>query len=454
MRDFTSGGIAKQLLWFSLPMLIGSLFQQAYSMADAVVAGRLIGGNTLAAVGVAMTALNFLLAILMGLTTGASVVISQFYGAKRYDKLNATVSTSVVFLAMLSAAITLFGVMLSPRLLRLLNSPPEIFDEASAYLRILLGATIFPTFYNMYTAYLRALGDSRNPLFILIFTTTLNVALDVSFVIFFKMGVEGLALATILSQALSALLCYLYTRRFVPLLNVAKLSFDPDVFRSILKFGVPAAAQLSLVSLASLTITRLINSFGASAMAGITVSSRIDNIAIMPVSVLSMALSTFVAQNMGAGYEERAKKGFHTSLLIMVGLAVCTTGFLVVFGPRLILLFLDSREAGTAGILRVGSGYLSIMSMFYFLFAFMFAFNGFFRGAGDAVIAMVFPVVSLTLRAVTAHLLVGLAGMGPEALAWSIPVGWGVTSLASFAYYKKRLWAGKAITAVGADTGS
>jgi putative MATE family efflux protein len=445
LNDFTQGNITKQLLKFAVPMLIGNIFQQLYSMVDAIVVGQYVGGGALAAVGVSMTILQFLIATLIGLTTGASVLISQFYGAKQFERLKLTVSTSIVFLGAFSLVIGLIGIVFSPYILTLLNTSPEIMADAVLYMRLLMGGMVFPIYYNMYTAYLRALGDSRSPLVILIFCTLLNVALDLLFVIQFNMGVMGVAIATVIAQFVSAALCCLYVLRRVPLLRVDKLLFDRPLFGSILKYGTPAAIQLSLVSLATLTITRLINSFGTEAIAGITASTKIDQLAMMPVSTISMALSTFVAQNMGAGLEERAKKGFRSSLLFMVAVAACISVLLILFGPQLISLFLNDEEAGTGEILRVGLSYLNIMGSFYFLFAILFAFNGFFRGVGDAVMAMVFPVVSLAVRTVSAHMLVDFAGMGPEALAWSIPIGWALCSLGSFVYYRKRLWAGKAI---------
>ena len=446
MKDFTSGHVTKQILSFSGPMLIGNLFQQVYSMVDAVVVGRYVGGNALAAVGVAMNVLFFLLSVLIGLTTGASVLISQFYGAKRYENLERTVSTSIVFLAGLSLLIAVSGIALSPLLLHLLGAPADIFDDGVLYMRVILGGMFFPIFYNMYTAYLRALGDSRSPLLILICCTILNTGLDLLFVVQFHLGVLGVAVATLIAQAVSVVLCYLYTRRHVPLLRVNHFAFDGALFRAILKYGTPAAVQLSVVTFANLTITRLINSFGTAAMAGITAASKIDQLAIMPVSSISMALSTFVAQNMGADQEARALKGLRSSLLFMVVTAVCISCALVLFGPWLISMFLNRNDTNTGEILNIGRNYLNITVCSYFLFAILFAFNGFFRGTGDAVIAMVFPVASLTIRSASAYLLVHLAGMGPEALGWSIPIGWGLCALASFFYYRKRLWAGKMIT--------
>lgn len=446
MKDFTTGSISKPLIAFAAPMIVGNLFQQLYSMADAIIVGNYVGGGALAAVGVSMNVVVFLTSVLIGLTTGAAVVIAQFFGAKNYEKLKSTVSVSVIFLAVLAVVLAVFGVVFAPVLLRLLNTPDEIFSDATVYMRILLGGMVFPIFYNMYTAYLRALGDSRHPLYVLIFAVILNVFLDMYLVIVLKMGVAGAAIATIFSQFAAALLCFFYTRRSVPLLKVDKLKFDPELFRLILRYGVPAALQLSIVSLATLAITRLMNSFGAAAMAGITAVGRIDQLAIMPVSTLSMAMANFVAQNMGAGLEDRARKGFRAALVMMLICAVFMSVVLMLFAQQLISLFINQNDASTPEILRIGKAYLNIMVVFYFMFAILFSFNGFFRGVGDAVIAMVFPIVSLSVRTIAAYALVKLAGMGPEALAWSIPIGWGLSSTASWIYYKKRLWAGKAVT--------
>ena len=446
MNDFTEGKIAKQLLLFSIPMLIGNLFQQMYSVVDMVVVGRYVSGDALAAVGVSMNVAIFVISFLQGLTTGSSVVISQFFGAKEYDRLKRTVSVSIVTLLCVAVILAVLGLALSPLLLRLLNTNDDIFDDALIYLRILLAGIIFPVFYNMYTAYMRALGDSRRPLYFLICATLLNVVLDLFFVIVLDMGVPGVAIATVIAQMVAMILCFGYATWRIPLLRVKRLVFDSQLFRLILKYGTPAALQLSLVSLAQLSITRLINSFGSAAMAGIYAAGRIDQFAIMPISNLSMAMSTFVAQNMGAELEDRARKGFHTALLYMLGCAVLMTAVLMAFSHPLIALFLNQGDPNTPEILRIGGNYLNTMVIFYFLFAFLFAFNGFFRGVGDAVMAMVFPVVSLAIRALSAYGLVAFVGMGPEALAWSIPIGWGLSSLTSWIYYKKRLWVGKTAT--------
>jgi len=446
MKDFTTGNITKPLMAFAAPMMIGNLFQQLYSIVDAIIVGRFVSGDALAAVGVSMSIIFFLTSALIGLTTGAAVLISQFFGAKQYDRLRSAVSVSILFHSGLAILLTALGVIFAPQMLHLLGTDQVIFDDALQYMRISLFGIIFTMFFNMYTAYMRALGDSRTPLYILIFSVILSGILTIYLVAVQGMGVFGAAISTVFAQLVASVLSYVYASKRAKLLTVEKLIFDMSIFKLIVKYGAPAAVQMSLVSLAHLLIIRLINSFGPAAMAGITAVTRIDQLAIMPIATLSMAMSTFVAQNMGADLEERAKKGFRATTLYMVAGAVFMSAILMVFAPELISLFLDQNDVNLPEILSVGQTYMSIMVVFYFMFAFLFAFNGFFRGVGDAMIAMIFPVVSLIIRTLSAYGLVHLAGMGPEALAWSIPIGWGLCSIGSWVYYKKRLWVGKVAT--------
>jgi len=448
LQDFTKGNATKQIISFALPMLVGNIFQQAYSMSDAVIVGRFVGGNALAAVGSSMSMIHFLLSVLIGLTTGASVVISQFYGARQDGQLQKTVSTSILFLAGFALIISIIGVAGAPLFLSLLDVPEGIFSETTLYLRIAMGTMIFSVFYNMYTSYLRALGDSKSPLLILIISTLLNVLLDLLFVAVFNWGVGGAAVATAIAQALACILCMAYAGRKVPLLKINKLIFDKALFRLVLRYSLPAAIQLSTVSLASLTIIRLVNSFGESAVAGYTAAVKIDEFAIMPLSNISMAISTFVGQNIGAANVDRAKKGFRSSLVFMVLAGIVLSTIALVCGRSLITLFVDAADPNVTEIVGVGAKYLSIIVCFYTLFATFFAFNGFFRGAGDAVIVMALTITSLTIRSVSAHILVYQFGLGPEAVAWSIPIGWGLCSLLAWLYYHKNMWAGKAAVQV------
>ncbi|MCL2201893.1 MAG: MATE family efflux transporter, partial [Oscillospiraceae bacterium] len=428
MKDFTTGKISIPLLAFAVPMLLGNLFQQLYNLVDAVVVGYFISGDALAAVGISMSMVILLTSMLIGFTTGAAVLVAQFFGAKQFDKLKRTVSVSIIFLAGLSLLLSLVGVILAPQLLWLFGTDDYIFDDALMYMQILMAGLVCMVFYNMYTAYMRALGETRRPLYILVLSVVLSGILSVYLVAVAGLGVFGAAVSTVFSMLLAAVLSYFYAKKKLPILMVEKLTFDKELFWLIIKYGAPAALQMSLVSFAHLLITWLINdSFGAPAMAAITAVARIDGLATMPVATLSLAVSTFVAQNMGARLEDRAIKGFKIATGYMLIASVVMTGVLMLLSSQVLSLFVAYDDPNYLEIIGIGQNYMNIMVIFYFLFAFLFAFNGFFRGVGDAVIAMVFPVLSLTLRTVSAYGLVLFAGMGPEALAWSIPIGWGIS---------------------------
>lgn len=443
MNDFTKGNATRQIISFAVPMLVGNLFQQLYSMADAAVVGRYVGGDALAAVGASAPLVNFLLSVIIGLTTGASVLISQLFGAGREDELKRAVSTSVVFMGALTLLVSLLGMTLAPQMLSLLDTPGNIRQDALDYLRFMFGGLILTLLFNVYQAYLRALGDARNPLFFLIFSTLLNVGLDVLFVAGWGMGVRGAAIATLIAQGVAALPCLLYADRKVPLLRIRKWTFDPVLLRAILRYSVPAAIQLSVVSLASLTIQRLVNGFGSNAVAGFTAATKIDSFATMPLSSISAAISTFVAQNMGAGQLERAKRGFRSATVLALGLGLLISALAFGIGREVIASLVSAGDPNRPAIIDVGVRYLNIIAASYSLFAIFFSFNGFFRGVGDAVIVMALTITSLTLRSVCAHVLVYRFGIGPEAVACSIPVGWGLCSLLAFVYYRRDLWAGK-----------
>lgn len=443
MQDFTSGNITKSIVLFSFPMLIGNVFQQLYNMADAVIVGRYVGGTALAAVGVAGTVLNFLLSVLIGLATGSSVVVSQYYGAKQEDNLRLTVSTTLIFLSVLSFIITVLGLIFMPGLMQILRVQDEVFADTVTYLRILAVGVFVQMLFNVYSAFMRALGDSRTPLICLTAAIVLNIVLDIWFVAGLGWGVAGAAIATVLAQVMAIVPCLFYVMKKVPMLNLKRFVFDREIFSVVLRYSIPAALQLSMVSLASLSIMRLVNEFGSNATAGYTTATKIDQMALLPGSSISMAASSFVGQNMGAGLEERAKKGLVSTGVFMFLLAIAVSVGLLLFGRPLMALFMEKSDANYEAIVTIGVNYISITAAFYFLFAILFAFNGFFRGAGDAVIVMCLTVSSLIIRSVAAYILVRSFGMGPEAVAWSTPIGWAIASLAAFIYYKKNLWAGK-----------
>ena len=452
MIDFTKGNITKQIAVFSLPLLFANVLQQAHSMVDAIIVGRFIGGSALAAVGISGFIFVFMLAIMFGLATGASVLISQFYGARQEENLRRTVSTSFILLSGLALAVSLLGAVFTPSLLRILDVPADAYADAVVYLRILIvGNTILGLVYNLFAAYLRALGDTRGPLYILLVSVVLNLFLTTWFVVTLDLGVAGAAWATILSQAFASVLTYLYAVKYAPVLKLSGFVFDREIAKSVLRYSIPAAIQFSLTSLNTLIIMRLVNSFGLSAAAGFTAAARIDQFAILPMSSISVAISTFVAQNMGAGLEDRAKAGFRSSFLFMVTIGLFSSVFIRFFAGWIVSMFVDPTAAHAYDIMLIGTEYLMVIANFYILFAIFFAFNGFFRGVGDAVIVMILTVTSLTIRMVSSHVLAHFTDLGPVSVAWAIPIGWTLCSMYCFWHYKTRRWDGKMQMKVARD---
>ncbi|MDR1794832.1 MAG: MATE family efflux transporter [Erysipelotrichaceae bacterium] len=444
MRDFTKGNATKHIIIFALPMLVGNIFQQIYNVVDAMVVGQFVGGSALGAVGTGGTLFNFLIAILMGLTTGTSVLISQYYGAQEFNGLKRTVSTSMIFFFGMLILLTFGGIWAAPALLTILGVTPEIFPLAVIYLRVILGGMVFTITYNMYMAYLRALGNTRIALYSLVLAATLNVCLDLYFVTQLNLGVFGVAIATVISQGVAAAICFFYVLKFEPLLQVKEWVFETKIFRNILRYSIPAAIQLSLTSLGMLTIMSLVNSFGTTSVAGFTAGNKLDQMVTMPLANVSAALSTYVAQNIGANLEKRCREGLFSGLRIMFVYAIFISLVIMVVGPTLVGLFVNTKSSDAAQILAVGLEYMHIMAFAYFLFAIFFCFNGFFRGVGDALMAMAMPVFSLAVRVLFAYILARGFGMGIEAVAYSIPMGWGLSSLVSAIYYRAGKWRGKA----------
>jgi len=444
--DFTSGNPMKQIFNFALPMLIGNLLQQLYSMTDTIIVGRYVSGTALASVGSSNSIIQFLVSVLIGLTTGASVVISQFYGAKKEAELKKTVSTSIVFMAVFSVIVTIGGVAGAGPLLRFLGVDEIIFEGAKIYLQIIMAGITFPVYFNMYMAYMRALGDSKSPLYILFVSTVLNIGLDVLFVAGFNWGIAGAAIATIMAQALAMVFCIWLAMRNIELLRIPKLIFDKTILKLILTYGIPSSVQLSITSLASLTIMRLVNSFGAITVAGFTAGLRVENFALMPLSNVHTAISTFVGQNIGADQEGRAREGLWAGMKLMVIISLVTSALLLIFGRVFMGQFVSETDVNAASIISEGTLYLSIISLFYILFGVFFAFNGFFRGVGDAIVVMILTITSLVIRTLCAHFLADSAGLGIASVAWSIPVGWGLCGFFAFIYYKMNWWKGKVAT--------
>jgi len=444
LRDMSQGPVAKQILIFSLPMLAGAIFQQLYNMADSIIVGQYVGPNALAAVGTSFPIVFFLISLVMGLTVGSGVIISQFFGAKQHEALRKAVSTAFLFQGIAAVVLSVVGILLSRPLLLLLRTPSDVINDSVAYMQIYFYGLIFLFAYNSFAGFLRSIGDSRTPLYFLIISTLINIALDIYFVAALGWGVRGVAWATLIAQAVSSILCAIYVYLRVPLLKVGRGQwiFDQGIFRTMLRIGIPSAVQQSVASMGFMAVQSLINSFGSVTMAANTAAARVDSFAMMPMMQLSMALSTFVGQNVGAGNLERVRKGLF-STMAMIAICASVLGFLVyTTGPQLIKVFIKAEEVD---VIARGAEYLRIVSLFYIFFGIMATFNSALRGAGDTLVPMYTIIVDLGARVAVAYWLTTLPAISYRGAWWAIPVGWGVASIIPTTRFFSGAWKTKAV---------
>ena len=439
MKDLTTGNETKLIVLFAVPMLIGNVFQQFYNMVDSWVVGNFVGTEALAAVGASFPVVFLMVALVMGVSMGSNVLIAQYYGAKKFDRVRAAIETTYIVIFWASLFLTALGLLAVVPILRLLRVPDEIMGSAAAYLRIIFTGLFFTYGYNGVGAILRGLGDSRTPLYMLVISTVLNIVLDLLFVLAFGWGVAGVAWATVLAQAVSFIGSLVYLNRTHELLrtNFSKLRFDKDIFTASLRIGLPSGLQQTLVSLGLMFMSAIVNGFGTGAMAGFSAASRIDSFVSMPAMNVAMALSTFVGQNMGAKKPERVRRGFRAALLIGVGITAVLVALLLIAGKRIVGIFSDDQE-----VIRIGAQYLSVVAPFHFAFTVMFITNGVIRGAGEAMVPLFSTLVAMWLVRVPAAALFSL-WWGLVGVWWSMPTGWLIGMGISLIYYNSGRWVRK-----------
>ncbi len=444
VQDMTKGSVLRQIVIFAIPLFIGNIFQQAYNLVDAVVVGRFVGKNALAAVGTSFPALFLLIALVMGLTMGASVVVSQLFGAGEIKKMRRAVSTTLIFLSICALSLTVIGLLVSRKLLMLLQTPPEILEEATVYLHITFAGLLFMFLYNIVASFMRALGDSRTPLYFLIISSLLNIGLDLLFVLRYNMGVAGVAWATVVAQAVSVVLSIVYIYWRVDLLKLSPrdIVFDWKIFVEAVRLGIPASIQQTVLSLGMVAVQGLVNSFGSVTIAAYTAACRIDSIAMMPIMNLGLAVSTFTAQNIGASELDRVRRGYRQTLAMVAASCVITTTIVLLYGPKLIQLFVDAREVE---VIAQGNDYITVVSFFYIFMGLLFVTNGVLRGSGDMAVSMVSTIISLTARVIFAYLLSAKPEIGYRGLWWSIPIGWGFGFVVSYIRYRSGRWTEKGV---------
>ena len=417
----------KALFVFAIPLILGNLFQQIYSIADSVIVGQFVGENALAAVGASSALTNVFICVAVGAGTGASVLVSQRFGSRSFAEMKRTVSTAMVFFLILSIVLGAVGFVFSGPIMKALNTPDEVIDMAVVYLRVYFAGFPFLFMYNVIASTFTAIGDSKTPLVFLIFSSLLNVGLDLFMVISLHMGVFGAALATLIAQGISAVLSFLVLRKALRQYEGTGEVFSREDLTKILGFAVPSIIQQSTVSIGMMLVQSVVNSFGAEALAGFSAAARIENlIAVIWVSV-GNAVSPFTAQNYGAGKKGRIMEGYHAALILDLFFAVAV--FFLVVPPARFIASLFLRSSGTEEAYEVAIGYLRWIGTFSFLLGAKMATDGVLKGAGRMRIFMIANLCNLTVRVLGAMLLAPRFGIS---FVWfPVPVGWSVNILIS-----------------------
>ena len=435
--DMTEGNIARLLINFALPLLIGNIFQQLYNTVDSIVVGNYVSKQALAAVGCTGPIINALIGVFVGLAGGAGVVISQYYGAKDRDMLHSSVQTTVALTLIMCVVLTALGVLFTPYMLLLMDTPADVFPEAVEYLRIYFWGVSGLLLYNIGSGILRAVGDSTHPLYFLIFSALTNTVLDVLFVKYFRMGIAGAAVATIVAQGLSAMLVIGMLIR-----STADYRIDPrrpqlkgSLLRKICAIGIPTAIQMGITAFSNIFVQSYINHFESSCMAGWAAYNKIDAFALLPLMSLSMAITTFMGQNLGAGKYDRAKKGPLICLGISFGIVLLILIPLMIFAPQLVSLFNKEEE-----VLRFGTLFIRMISPFYLLFAINQVLSGALRGAGDTKSSMFIMLGSFVVFRQIYLFIVYRLGGGIIPIALGYPAGWIMCSTILLLYYRSGAW--------------
>lgn len=444
----TEGVIWKQLLLFFFPILIGTFFQQLYNTVDTIIVGQYVGTEALAAVGTTSTLINLLVGFFVGLSSGATVIISQYFGGGDWKNLSRAVHTSIALALAGGGIIMVLGLLTARPSLGLLGVPEEIMDGALTYLHIYYGGIIFCMIYNVGTGVLRAIGDSRMPLYVLIVCCLVNIVLDLLFVVAFHWGVMGVALATVFSQVASALLIMvrLMCTRESYRVELKHIRFDRNILRNVIRIGLPAGLQSVMYSFSNLIIQASINSFGTDAIASWAAIGKIDGFIWMVMGAFGISITTFVGQNFGAGKYDRVKRSVRVCLGITLGVTVSLSVLMLLFMEPLLRFF-----TGDEAVISIGQSFLRILGPSYFLFVFIEIFSGAIRGAGEALQPMLITTFGVCgLRVLWIFAAVPLLPT-MQMVAMNYPVTWAVTGLVFTIYYFRMNWLRRCMQARGGE---
>lgn len=445
-RLMTEGPIWKHIVLFAFPLLIGNLFQQFYNTVDSIVVGKFVSTQALAAVGSTGSIINTFIGIFMGLSTGAGVVISQAYGAQNDKAVHDAVHTMVLTSFLIGIVLSVAGVLGAPHMLRMMSTPADVFEEAKLYLQIYFSGALTIVMYNMGSGVMRAVGDSRRPLYFLITSACLNVVFDLLFVLAFDMGIAGVAIATVMAQGISAALILLTLTRSHEnyALHWRELCIQWPVLKRVFAIGLPSAFQMMLTSFSNIFVQGYINAFGSAGMAGWSSYSKIDQFVMLPMQAVSLASTTFVGQNIGGRDIPRAEKGVRTSIGISFSVTTVLATLLMIFARPLLMLFTDEPA-----VLDYGELFIRTNTFFLPITCMNQIYAGALRGAGDSRAPMIMMLSSYVLFRQIYLFAVSRSFPGnPQAVSLGYPLGWLLCSTLMTIYYRKSNWQEKALKQV------
>ena len=431
--DMTEGPIVGHLIRFAIPLLIGNLFQQLYNTVDAWVVDNYVSKEAFAAVGTVGPIINMLIGFFLGLSSGAGVVISQYYGAKKHDKVSETVHTSVLMTLVLGVLFTFVGIGMTPFMLDLMKTPESVLPESTAYLVIYFAGLLGLMVYNIGAGILRAVGDSRRPFYFLLCSALINTGLDLLFVLVFHMGVEGVALATVIAQGVSAILTVITLMRSDSCikLSLRKLRFHYSALRKVFRVGIPAALQMTITSFSNVFVQSYINYFGDACMGGWTAYGKLDQLMFLPMQSLALASTTFVGQNLGTGNVERAKHGVKLTLWMSIAATAVIMVPMILAAPYTVSFFNDDPDVIEYGVL-----FLRYITPFYLLCTVNQVYAGALRGAGNSKVPMIVMLSSFVLfRQIYLYVMANYISNTVLPIAMSYPAGWLLCTALIVIYY-------------------
>lgn len=436
MLDLTKGDERKTIVKYAVPLIVGSVLQNLYSLINSVIVGNYLGKEALAAVGISFPIIFAVTSLIIGFTIGLSIVIGQYFGSKQYDNLKKSISTSYISLVVFAIIMTTFSILTGKYLLKLLGAQEDIIAQATSYFNVFCLGFLFAFPFNATNAVLCGIGDSITPVYFLVFSIVVNFVLNYVFVVVLNYGLTSTAWASVIGQILALILMIVYINKKHPFISIKlkEMKFDSKIFKYIMKISLPSGIQQFVIAINAVVLMSLVASFGTDAIAGYSVATRIDAIASIPAFIFSSALANFVAQNAGALEFKRIKNGLKATLRITVSMTIIISVLIIIFSKTIMSLFTKD-----IAVIEIGSEYLRTLNYFYVLYAMMFAYQSVFRGSGDTMISMLITLAAIWIVRIPFSYMLS-KHLGTLGIWLGIPIGWFVGLILSYSYYKSRRW--------------